>query len=256
MNKILIVFLLTLPYLVSSQNMDTIITRYGERIACTIDEIKDNNVDYTREVGKKFFIESMSLLNVKKYILGAKSAIESGMAYNSDIEEKPEPTNDYIFEGIVNTDSSRKAQALFEIAKKWFAIPTTDITKHIDYEDPESGQIIGKCTTKFMSKSLTSYSLECAGVISFDVNISVKDGKYRYTFENFIHVGNLSAPFGPLSYGKITNADGCPYKLRNYDEEWNNARWIEIKDLIDQKTTVLIQELKNLMNNPLKNNDW
>ena len=255
--KTLIFFtLFILPFVVRSQNMDTIIHRSGDRIPCTIDEIKDNFIEYTREVGKNYIIESINLYDVKKYILGPKSSIVPGLVYNEDIEESTEQSNDLIFDGIINIDSIRKSSELFDIAKKWFSYPTPEVTKTIGFEDIESGQVNGKISIKYRSKSITPYSLKCIGTINFDVTISVKDGKYRYVFENFNHKGNDSAPGGPISFGKITNDQECPYKIKNNDIDWYNARWEEMKDLIDVKSKILIQDLKNLMNISKINNDW
>ncbi|MDD4214196.1 MAG: DUF4468 domain-containing protein [Bacteroidales bacterium] len=161
-----------------------------------------------------------------------------------------EDDNFLLFEGVINTDESRKASDLFETAKLWFSKPSSDIKRSVDYINSEGGQIQGSFTLPYFCGIGSMKKIKCNGTITFDGTVLLKDGKYRYVFENFLHKGN------GISFGKITNESFCPYEEIKHGRGFRNKQWLNIKSIINEKVEELIIDLKNTMGKATQMKDW
>jgi len=154
------------------------------------------------------------------------------------------------YEGVINTDVSRKASDLFETAKLWFSKSSPDIKRSADYVNSDEGQIQGQFSLPYFCGIGSMKKIKSNGSITFNGTVLLKDGKYRYVFDNFIHKGT------GISFGKITTDSFCPYDEIRHGRGFRNNQWQEIKTLIDKKVEDLIQDLKNTMGMAVQKKDW
>lgn len=78
-------------------------------------------------------------------------------------------------------------QILYQRALEWFNQTFNDMRAVIQSQDKEAGTFYAKGYVKFGRIKGTPGET----YVYFTVNISVKDGKYKYEFNNFFHEGNI-----------------------------------------------------------------
>lgn len=144
---------------------------------------------------------------------------------------------------VVKIDSTTQ-NLLFSSAQKWFVETFKNAKDVIQVENRENGEIIGKGTFHIQTNRF-GYSAIGLGVVRFQVQVDVKDGRYKYSFSNFIHVGDKPQIYdcGCLDDEK---PDACSKKI-----------FAEVKEKTDVQIKLLIESLKISMNrNAGKKSDW
>jgi hypothetical protein len=104
-------------------------------------------------------------------------------------EDLPVPLKDnsIYYEEVVKVDTLIKKDALFQKAKLWVAknFVTTGNFNPIQYEDRESGIMTIRVSLKQFESSFFIHTyavnVSCVGTIQ------VKDGRYKYTFTDFLY---------------------------------------------------------------------
>jgi hypothetical protein len=90
------------------------------------------------------------------------------------------------------------------------------------------------------------------GQVTFTASIFVKDGKYRYIFTDFVHVGDVKTK---ASGGKLENVNpDCG------STKMSSKSWVLIKNKTASNATILTNDLKRVekefQNNPANKSDW
>src|SRR6266542_1007820 len=86
---------------------------------------------------------------------------------------------------IVNVDSTTKDQ-LFQNARQWYNEIFVSSKEVLQIVDKETGELSGKGLLKsyYDYRVMGKRKYDC--YYKFSIDIKVKDGKYKYTFSNFI----------------------------------------------------------------------
>ncbi len=138
---------------------------------------------------------------------------------------------------------------LYDQAKQWFIETYKDASEVIQNDDKAGGTIMGKALLSYNSNIYVG-SAGTKGVIRYTIQISFKDGKYKYELTNFIHEG------ATFDFGTITTDDECPYKIKGGTKNWNNKVWNDIKMQIDEYSRNFIGDLKEAMNIKEIDDNW
>lgn len=111
------------------------------------------------------------------------------LPYNTEKEK-------IIFQEVVPVED-RSTEELFLIMRKWAIGAFENSEATIQYEDKESGIISGKGVIIVKTKGMVG---DVKSTVGFEFKLEAKDGRIRYTFENFIHEGRPEYPMdhGPL----------------------------------------------------------
>lgn len=145
---------------------------------------------------------------------------------------------------VIKVDSTSK-NSLYSSAQLWFVETFKDAKSVIQLQDKENGELIGKGLF-YIPTNRFGYTAIGLGIVRFQVQISVKEGRYKYSFSNFTHEGDK-----PQIYdcGCLDNEEPtvCSKKI-----------FAEVKEKTDAQIKILIASLKRAMeeNKGKKADDW
>jgi hypothetical protein len=154
------------------------------------------------------------------------------------------------FSEVISTDTALKKTELYSRAKAWFAETYKSAQDVIQLDDRENGKIIGKGSMRYTNNSLSGDA--SSGWIRYTIIVQVKDGKYKYTLENFYHE-SLEPGY---NFGKITTAQECPYKVSSTSQKWRNKIWQDMQTTVAGNYESLIESLKTYMRRKTQDSDW
>jgi hypothetical protein len=145
-------------------------------------------------------------------------------------------------EVVAVQDSANKSE-LYSRAKSCFAHLFKSAQDVVQNDDKEAGTIIGKATVKAYARAMGADF--DGGYVRFTLTIACKDGRYKYTFTNFIHEGTGSKmPSG----GNLENTSA---------PTWTDRQWNLMKSQIHDNVQDMISTLKTAMNKPSpQSEDW
>lgn len=83
------------------------------------------------------------------------------------------------------------------------------------------------------------------GTITYTFEVIVREGKYTYVINNFVHHGNPKSWNRTINFGLITTARKSPIKFPN--QAYSERIWNDIKYQINERMEVLIDDLKSEM---------
>lgn len=140
-------------------------------------------------------------------------------------------------------DSSKTKEQLYSSARSWFNKSFKTSKEVVQLEDKESGELAGKGSLRItkLYKASLGVTINTNGYASFSVRILVKDGKYKYEFEDFEYT-NLGASD---VHGTITEDD--EYTTSAMGKSVYNREWKAIKEDISNQINSLIALLKKTM---------
>ena len=125
----------------------------------------------------------------------------------------------------INLDKNR----IFDLSLEWMAKTFVSSKAVIEYQDKNSGKIIGKGQISYTLKSMgLSVPIPC----NFTLSIESKDNKYRMIFDNFL-IGTGKTPISGL-----------------YEQEKDQL------EIIKSKLRVLSDDLNQYLLNADKKEDW
>lgn len=155
-------------------------------------------------------------------------------------------TNKITYSEVVLVDSVTTKQELYLKAKEWFAHAFNSAQNVIQFDDKESGKIIGKGLISVGSTLGPVKSSDNLGVVNFVVEIQLKNGKYKYTFTDLWHdaQNSIYSP-GDLRLEKPGGGLGSMGQ-----KNWNGIK-IQTGDHIN----AMIKSLKISMKSTNKNTD-
>jgi hypothetical protein len=216
-----------------------------------IEELGDNSIPIEKvvEIRGEMPVSRINAIlksnkNIKFYDLLNERVLQSG--------------DNFEYTDVVQVEGISKKQ-LFNRAKMWIATYYRSSSDVLQIVDEENGQIVGKALIEYHS-SVYKGSEATKGYIRYKISIFFKDGRYKYSFSNFIHEGN---PFndGPeISFGLITNDEECPIEFNNIliGAKWRDNVWNDIKDKVDAEMKGTVESLKTSMNKTIavEEDEW
>jgi hypothetical protein len=105
--------------------------------------------------------------------------IKSGFAQTATTSNDTIKTNKVTYSEIVKVDSTNRFD-LYKKASKWVTQNKFEVVE----EDPLGGKILAN--SKMITYTDKGVLAKPNGEFTYDITIDVKEGKYRYTFTNFI----------------------------------------------------------------------
>lgn len=160
------------------------------------------------------------------------------VAFSQEIKNKPVEYTEVV--AVTNTD----AKALYSKARLWLAQNYKDATKIIKLDDSDNQKLLAKPLIRFTSRIFMGGAGR-EGWISYDLEISCKDGRYKYSFSNFVHDGRNT------NIGLITDSDELPNLLVGKKQRKEASD--EIRSTISSTVLPLIASLKTAMET---NDNW
>ena len=146
---------------------------------------------------------------------------------------------------------------LFKRARMWFNRTYKDSKEILNIIDKESGELSGKAQTGFTYNSLL-WGNTVNGIISYRISIYVKEGRYKYVIQQFIHEG-AAYNGGQFKVGLITLDEHCPYQLLSGSYKIPQKRaddiWKDIKEKIYSEKDYLIKSIEKGMKIPSESSD-
>lgn len=170
---------------------------------------------------------------------------------------------------VIFVDSTTSKQELFDRARIWFTTYFTDSKEVIQVADKDYGELVFRGIIPYDSK-VNELSSGTKGIISFDVKLYIKTGKYKYQFTNFRHEGtggyeflgsnSSTTRFETISFGLLTMDSLIPRDRfeRKMDYGWQNRVWKDLKQFAGGRSYELVEFLKKSMltPSPPKNDNW
>jgi len=161
------------------------------------------------------------------------------------------------FSEIVQVDSTISQEQLFMTALEFIVdriwLPSKDFS--VTVSDKESGKIYGKgcfSTNREGSGGNFEKVYEIDGIVCFVINIQCKDGRFKYTFNEYFHkdawvvntFGQKVYNSTQFNYGSFLNEEPI---IGGGLTGRSKKCWISIKNEFKRKTYFLIEDLKKEM---------
>ncbi|NML69975.1 DUF4468 domain-containing protein [Chryseobacterium sp. RP-3-3] len=158
------------------------------------------------------------------------------------------------FEEVVKVDSTVTKDELFNRARSWIGKTYNDEKYVLATEDRVNGELSGNGSMSYRTGKLYFGVGAVIGDVDYKINIFVKDGRYKYSFHSFRHIGTNVPGGSAISYGLLTVSDNAPKPSRGGA---NNKAWNDIKDHTSVKIKQTIESLKEAMNKKYEgSSDW
>ncbi len=146
------------------------------------------------------------------------------------------------FTEVVSVDSASPS-ALYSRSKLFVAHAfnsAPDVTK---LDDPATSTLI---TKGLLPRNYTNpFNRAHGGNVQFTLTIQCKDGRYKYTLTDLVHIDNVSVGGGPLENDSPTSKMYITKKA-----------WAKIKQETSTRISALIDELKKTMTQSSGNDNW
>lgn len=149
---------------------------------------------------------------------------------------------------VTNTDKNE----LFVRGREWFNNNFKSSKDVLQIIDKETGELLGKGIMKVNYSWRYMGEKQSTTEISFQMNIWVKDNRYKYELTNFttIEDGNN------INFGLINNSNETKVKYPGFNEKKLNEMYLSIKQGTIIKAYQLIDDLKIKMEEESKSSNW
>lgn len=175
-----------------------------------------------------FYILKTDNMNTRKLFLGLMFMLLSTII----IAQKP-----INYTEVVAVDSTMSSKELFSKALNFITLNFKSANDVIQLKDEDNGKIICKGNTRFINNRPEYVD----GVINFTLQISVKKGKYKYDFSNFVH----EAFDRPYSFGLLYDSNEC--SVPAIDNMNSFVRPISWKNGKAKSFALMKEEIKDLV---------
>jgi hypothetical protein len=153
-------------------------------------------------------------------------------------------TNLIVYNGVVEQEDS-PSDSIYLRAKKWIE---KRWGKSVKFEADKRSQKIVFNAFLPAYKYTNKYTKSPMGRYTFKISIWIKEGRYKYSYSNFVHEGEKPNEGAPIRnyfeyyYTTTTNIKGVDQILRNADKDINE----------------LIKEMKKALKDPIiiDEDDW
>ena len=131
------------------------------------------------------------------------------------------------FQEVVQVEGATRDQ-LYDAAVLWFGRTFQSSKDVLQVQSRESGTLIGKALFAY-EPVIFMASSGIRGVVRYTITIEMKDGRYRYTIDNFIHEGNPANVGGQFSFGLLTTDEKCPRPVLGPSPSGREKTWVDLK---------------------------
>lgn len=157
-----------------------------------------------------------------------------------------EETNRVFYQGVIDNPDAKQA-TLYTKGIAWFE----QAGKKVKFQDEEVSRLVGEATFSTIGKS-SAYGKSYHYNFTCEVTLEFKDGKTRYTFDNFKKKSSPGEPGSTLEYF----IDNYKPKISSQKSRDREAKMLdEIEIAIDSQIGDLITELNDTFG-PAKTDDW
>ncbi|MBK6565088.1 MAG: DUF4468 domain-containing protein [Saprospiraceae bacterium] len=180
------------------------------------------------------------LINIlNPWIMLKKSLLLSSLLLISPVfllsQEKYDEKKEVYFQEVFEFDTTKD---IYSLSKKWFSDMFISGKAVIDYDDKNSGEIIGKGNSTYAVYNKKKFV--CDIDLHFTISIETKKGKSRVTFTN-IYTRGIEYPFYERTAGYWFGplCKGC----KQYLNDWHKTQIrTTIKNVCDQYQGYLKKE--------------
>ncbi len=149
---------------------------------------------------------------------------------------------------VSNTDKNE----LFIRGREWFNNNFKSSKDVLQISDKETGELLGKGIMKVNYTWRYMGEKQSIIEVSFQMNIWVKDNRYKYELTNF----NTIEDGMNINFGLITISNETNVKYSGFNEKKLNEMYLSIKQGTITKANQLIKDLKHKMEQESSSSDW
>lgn len=171
---------------------------------------------------KSIFLALFSFLVLASFGQRKKDLTPPNVPYDST-------TNQIIYQEVVSQEGSQAE--LFDRAMDWVKAYYKNTTEVINKADKDEGQILCSSRVKIYSTAKGGTKI-MSGMVNYKLNIEIKDGRYRYTFDKFALKAQSWSPIEAW--------------LDPTKKEWFPQRYDNLME-VDQQVKEIISSLKEAM---------
>ena len=146
------------------------------------------------------------------------------------------------FSQIVDVSGVDKNE-LFMRGREWFNEHFKSSKADLQIVDKVSGELAGKGVMDVAYSFKYLGERNCTAEVSYQMNVWVKEGKYKYEMTNFIILGTN----GNINFGLITTSDVTTKAYIGLSQKKINEMYLSIKQGTEKKAKQLIEVLKQKM---------
>jgi len=148
------------------------------------------------------------------------------------------PVTPLQFQEVVQIDGVTKNQ-LYDAALAWFPSTFRSGKEVLQIQNKEAGMLVGTGSEPYTySQQMLWVASLYTGRIVYRVTIDVKDGRYRFTVDGFVHESTTKG--GIYSFGQLTTDRRIPATVgMGLTEDDRATMWAEIR----RRATTLAAEL-------------
>ncbi len=149
------------------------------------------------------------------------------------------------FSDVVETDEV-SSDVLFTRANLWFVDNFKNADKVIQFKDKSTGIIKAKPVIAYHGAD-EYYK----GTINYLITLQFKDGRFKYTIEDFFHTGQN------INIGTITTHEEAKFKAFGSSKARRNTEWENLQKVVKNEADFIITSLKEEMRKSVKtDDDW
>lgn len=143
---------------------------------------------------------------------------------------------------------------LFIRGREWFNENFKSSKDVLQIADKESGELSGKGIMEVVYVYKYLGERKFTTDVNFQMNVWVKDGKFKYEMTNFLVPGSSSR--GSIDFGLITTSDETEKTFSGLSAKKMNEMYLSIKQGTEAKAKLMIEDLKLKMSKKSKSSDW
>ncbi|MBV5313192.1 MAG: DUF4468 domain-containing protein [Prolixibacteraceae bacterium] len=157
------------------------------------------------------------------------------------------------FSEVVEVSNVNKDE-LFIRGREWFNGHFKSSKDVLQVADKESGELLGKGIMEVIYTYKLMGEREASTDVNFQLNVWVKDGKFKYEMTNFFVSGSSSK--GSIGFGLITTSDETQVTYPGLSAKKINEMYLSIKNGTEVKAKLVIADLISKMNKNSKSTEW
>jgi hypothetical protein len=157
------------------------------------------------------------------------------------------------FQKVVTLDGASRDQ-LYDAALAWFTRMFQRSKEVIQVNDRQSGTLIGKSLFEYHPVVFIA-SGRIAGVVRYTLTVEVKDGRYRYTIDSFVHEGSPLMSEGPLSFGLLTTVAESAY-TGGITRSAQGKTWADLKRVASAEADTVANSLRKSLATAAAQKAW
>jgi len=154
----------------------------------------------------------------------------------------------------VNTIDSVSKSEIFSRAQTWFNITFKSSKDVLQISDKDAGHLAGKGwgVMNFQQKAGLGINQTISTKLNFNIDVWVKEGKYKYIITNIDATDQSSAKY---HYGILTSAKEMPVKMYLVGTKRSNDFWAKLKSEAQIYVGNLSKSLEDHMMKPTAGSD-